>query len=201
MASTFWKLEGFVGAMESWGLTDVMLPFLLIFTIIFAVLEKSKLLGVERRNLNTVIALVISLITVIPHITGTFPSGMDPIEIMNSALPSVSIVIVAIIMLLILIGLFGQEQIFLGLSMPGWIAFISVIIILIVFGGAAGWWASGFTGWISEFFGDDGVAIVLMILVFGVIIAFITGGEGERERVGAAKRLGFDWSKMFGGGK
>src|SRR3989338_898131 len=201
MASTFWKLEGFIEGLESWGLTDVMLPFLLIFTIIFAVLEKSKLLGAERRNLNTVIALVISLITVIPHITGTFPSGMDPVEIMNNALPSVSIVIVAIIMLLILIGLFGQEQIFLGLSMPGWVAFVSLVVILIIFGGAAGWWAEGFTGWMSEFFGDDGVAIVLMILVFGVIIAFITGGEGERDRVGAAKRLGIDWSKMFGGGK
>src|SRR3989338_2266723 len=166
MASTFWKLEGFIEGLESWGLTDVLLPFLLIFTLIFAVLEKSKLLGTEKRNLNTVLALVISLITVIPHITGTYPAGFDPIDIMNSALPAVSIVIVAIIMLLILIGLFAQEQVFLGLSMPGWIAFVSIIIILIIFGGAAGWWGGGFTGWIGNFFGEDAVAIVLMVLVF-----------------------------------
>lgn len=197
--ATAYNLEVFIESLESWGLIDVMLPFLLIFTILFAILEKSKLLGAEKRNLNTVIALVISLITVIPHVTRTYPAGFDPITILNNALPSVSLVIVAIIMLLILIGLFGQEQVFLGLSMPGWIAFISFVIILIIFGGAAGWWASGFSGWIADFFGDDAVAIVIMILVFGIIIAFITGGEGERERVSAAKRLGFNWDKLFGG--
>ena len=37
------KLEGFVRTLESWGLTDVMLPFLLIFVIVYAILQKTKI--------------------------------------------------------------------------------------------------------------------------------------------------------------
>ena len=35
--------------------------------------------------------------------------------------------------------------------------------------------------------------------VFGIIIAFVTGG-GEHEKVGALNRIGIDWGKLFGGG-
>ena len=63
---------------------------------------------------------------------------------MNNALPQVSIVLVAVIFMLILIGVFGQEQVFLGVAMPRWIMFFSLITILIIFGGAAGWWTNYF---------------------------------------------------------
>src|SRR3989338_1914772 len=163
--------------LESWGLTDALLPFLLIFTIIFAVLEKSKVLGEEKRNLNTAIALIFSLIVVIPHLTGNLPAGYDPVLIINSALPSVSLVVVGVIALMILIGVFGHERVTLGMSMPGLVAFFSVVTLIIIFGSAAGWWASGFDNWLESTFGSDALAVVIMILVFGVIIAFITGGS------------------------
>jgi len=47
-------------------------------------------------------------------------------------------------------------------------------------------------------FGSDALAVVVMLIVFGVIIAFITGGEGEREKVGIMRRLGVDLPKMLG---
>src|SRR3989344_8777090 len=98
MATQLFGLEGFVRALEGWGLTDVMLPFLLVFTLLFAVLEKTKVLGDQKRNLNLTISLVISLLVVIPHVTNSYPGGMDVVDIMNKALPSVSIVIIAVIM-------------------------------------------------------------------------------------------------------
>ncbi len=199
MASNAFQLEEFVRVIESWGLVDILLPFLLIFTIIFAVLEKTKILGEEKRNMNTAIALIFGLIVVIPHITGNLPAGYDPVLIINSALPSVSLVVVGIIALMILIGVFGHEKVTLGMSMPGWVAFFSVVTLIIIFGSAAGWWASGFASWLESTFGSDALAVFVMIVVFGVIIAFVTGGEGEREKVGIAKRLGMDFPKMFGG--
>ncbi|MBW2981088.1 hypothetical protein KY360_06755 [Candidatus Woesearchaeota archaeon] len=200
MVSQAYQLEGFVSTLEAWGLTDVMLPFLLIFVIIFAVLEKSKLFGEEKRNINTVIALVFSLLVVIPHVTNRYPAGMDVVDILNTALPAVSIVVVAILMLLVLIGIFGHEKVFLGMTAPGWITFVSIMIILLIFGNAAGWWGSGWEVWLNRYFGSDAIAIIIMLLVFGVIIAWITG-EGSREQVGAWKRMGVDFSKLFGGGK
>ena len=198
MVSSAFKLEEFGRILESWGLIDVLLPFLLIFTLIFAVLEKSKILGEEKKNLNTAIALIFALIVVIPHITGNLPAGYDPVLVINSALPSVSLVVVAVISLMIMIGVFAHEKIYLGLTMPGWIAFISVILLIIIFGSAAGWWTTGFDDWLDSTFGSDALAVFIMIVVFGVIIAFVTGGEGEREKVGMMKRIGMDFGKMFG---
>lgn len=199
MASNAFKLEEFGRTLESWGIVDVLLPFLLIFTIIFAVLEKTKILGEEKRNMNSAIALIFSLIVVIPHITGNLPAGYDPVVIINSALPSVSLVIVAVISLMIMIGVFAHEKIHFGLSMPGWVAFFSVVTLIIIFGSAAGWWVSGFDTWLERTFGPDALAVFVMIVVFGVIIAFITGGEGEREKLGGLKRMGIDFGKLIGG--
>ena len=62
MVSRAFNLEEFVRTMESWGLTDVMLPFLLIFTIMFAVLQKTRILGEEKRQINMVVSLVFGAI-------------------------------------------------------------------------------------------------------------------------------------------
>ena len=144
MASRAFNIEEVGRILESWGLMDALLPFLLIFTIIFAVLEKSKILGDEKRNMNSAIALIFALIVVVPHLTGNLPAGYDPVLIINSALPSVSLVVVGVIALMILIGVFGHERVTLGMSMPGWVAFFSVVTLIIIFGSAAGWWASRF---------------------------------------------------------
>ena len=200
MVSQAFQLEEFFRRLELWGLTDVMLPFLLVFTILYAVLQKTKLLGEHKNNLNLIFALVMSLSFVIPHVTNSYPGGWDPIDIMNKALPAFSITAIAVIMLLILIGLFGHDVVFLGAALPGWIAFLSFMTILLIFGSAAGWWASGFNGWLGDFFGEDAIAIIIMLLVFGIIIAFITGDSGESEARSSMKRMGVDFGKLFGGG-
>lgn len=195
------KLEGFVRTLESWGLTDVMLPFLLIFVIVYAILQKTKILGESRKNLNVIISVVMALLVVIPHVTGRFPADSDPVVIINDALPQVSIVLVAVVFLLILIGVFGQESVFLGVTMPGWITLISLIIIVLIFGGSAGWWDSGFGTTLENFFGTEGVAIFIMLVVFGLIIAWITSDSKEKEGVGIMRRMGFDFERLFGGKK
>lgn len=194
MDSTFKNIfEG----LEKVGFVDVFLPFLLIFTLIFAVLEKSKILGEGKKNMNVGIALIFALLTVIPHVTGNFPAGFDPVEIINAALPSVSLVVVAIIALMILIGVFAHDRIMLGLTAPGWIGLFSILAIVFIFGSAAGWWSNGFMSTMENTFGANVLAIIIMLLVFGIIIAFVTGG-GEHEKVGALNRVGLNLGELFG---
>jgi|TARA_B100001964_G_scaffold180511_1_gene199450 hypothetical protein len=197
LAARSFELEEFARVLERWGMVDVMLPFLLIFTLIFAVLEKTKILGEEKRNLNSALALIFSLIVVIPHVTGNLPANFDPVLIINSALPAVSLVVVAIISLMIMIGVFAHERLYLGATMPGWIAFFSVLILIIIFGSASGWWYDGFDTFLDRTFGSDALAIFIMLVVFGTIIAFVTGGEGERDKIGSFKRMGMDFGKLF----
>lgn len=183
-------------------LTEVLLPFLLVFVLVFAVLEKTKILGQDKKNFNVVVALVMALSVVIPHVTNQysvigFSSGADPVDIINSALPSVSLVVVAIVMLLILIGVFAHDKVFLGLTMPGWIGFFSILTIIFIFGSAAGWWYGDLNSQLERFFGEGVVEVVIMILVFGIIIAFITG-EGKADKNGALQRIGVNLGELFG---
>lgn len=198
MVAQDFRLEPFFRDLDRWGLTDVLLPFLLIFVIIFAILSKTKILGETKKNLNVVVAVVVGLLVIVPHITGRFPANADPVLIINDALPQVSIVLVAVIFLLILIGVFGQDFVFLGVTMPGWITLVSLIVIILIFGGSAGWWDSGFGTTLQNFFGTEGVAVFIMILTFGLIIAWVTGDSKEREDRTVLNRLGMDFSKLFG---
>jgi len=50
--------------LQSEILTKFVYPFLLIFFIVFAVLEKTKVLGDDRKQLNALVAFVIGLIFV-----------------------------------------------------------------------------------------------------------------------------------------
>ncbi|MBS3132379.1 hypothetical protein J4212_08155 [Candidatus Woesearchaeota archaeon] len=201
MASEAFKLDRFIEILEQWGLTDVLLPFLLIFTLIFAVLEKTKILGEDQRNMNTGLAIIFALLVVIPHVTGDLPTGYDPVELINAALPSVSLLVVALVSLMILIGIFAHDKIYLGLTMPGWIGFFSVGGIILIFGGAAGWWGNGgFTQWLGDTFQDDALAVVVMLVVFGVIIAYVTGGSESSKKASNMQRLGINLKELFGGG-
>ena len=198
MAST--TLGNLAESLQRTGFVDVLLPFLLIFTVIFAVLEKTKILGEGKRNLNVGLSFIFALLVVVPHVTGNFPAGYDPVAVINAALPSVSLVVVAIIALLILIGVFAGDKLVFGMSSAGWIGLFSLITIVFIFGSAAGWWQTGFLDWLESLFGTDVVAVVIMLLIFGIIIAFVTGG-GEGEKVGAMGRIGSALNDLIGGRK
>ncbi len=66
MGEIFWKPA--FQFLYDLGLFDVVLPFILVFTVVFAILEKTKILGQEkdkpRTKLNSIIALCLGLLTV-----------------------------------------------------------------------------------------------------------------------------------------
>lgn len=199
--------------LESYGFTDVILPFILIFTILFATLQKVRILGEGKRNFNITLAFAITLMVIIPHITmgtadpfdGRLINGMpDAIEIINNALPSISVLVVAVIMLLLLIGLFGGESKWMGSSLSGWIAIIAFLAVAWIFGGAAGWWGYGQRsysyGWFVATFGEDTVALVVAILILAVIIWFITREDTKQEKASLLAKVGDEVGRLFGGG-
>ena len=158
--------------LESWGMLDVMLPFLLIFTVVFAVLQKANIFGQDSKRFNVIIALVLAMVFVIPHIIGTYPSGQDPVVIINNFLPDVAMVLIAIIMVLMLSGVFGYHT---SDNTSGWILFIAFAVVIYLFGISAGWWDK------LKYFNvsSETLSIVLVLLVFGIIIAVVTSEGGN----------------------
>ena len=169
-ADTFQRLDAM-------GLTDVMLPFLLIFSIVFAVLNKAKIFGKDKKNIDVIVALVIALLVVKPHVTGAYPPGGDVVEIMNNAIPHVSIVIIGIVMLLIMIGVFGVNIDLAGSSLGGIVALLAALIVFFIFGKSAGWFGGNLPSWLGFLNNPDTLALIVVLLVFGIIVAFVTGED------------------------
>lgn len=172
----------------------MLLPFLLIFTVVFAVFQKTKILG-EKKSYNVIMALVLSLMTVIPHVTHSYPLRYDPVEILQKALPTVSIVVIAVIMLLLLVGIWGAEADWVGANtISGGIVILSAIAVIWIFGASADWWRGW--SWLEGIFGPDSVAIVVMILVFGLVIWFVTRDEKTSKGDGFMKQMGSMFKKQ-----
>ncbi|MBS3133410.1 hypothetical protein J4470_04815 [Candidatus Woesearchaeota archaeon] len=182
--------------LDNMGVIDSLLPFILLFTILFAVLQKTKIIGEGKKQFNTVIALILSLMVVIPHLTGRYPPGKDVVTIMNTTLPQVSLLVIAILAALLLIGVFAPGVMFGGTGMGALMGLFSLVAVVYIFGNAAGWWKG--TGAFNFLNNPDTQAVLIIILVFGLIIWFIT-----REDTGGAdlmNRIGGFFQKPFGRG-
>ncbi len=184
--------------LENVGVADVLLPFILVFTVIFAILQKIKLFGDESKRFNVVIALIIGLAVVIPHVLR--PSENDVVNIMNKAFPSVSLFIIAILAVFLLIGLWGAKPKFTK-GAGGWLSLIAIIIVAAIFTYAAGWWGRGYLpNWLYWLDDPGTITLIVIILVFVIVVGYITGGEkGEGE--GSWKKFREGLGELFGGGE
>jgi hypothetical protein len=175
------------------GFLDVILPFILIFAIVFAALRTTKILG-DDKKIHTVIAMVMGFTVVIPHALNMYPENMDAVNIINRSLPNVSIVLVAVLMVLVILGVFGTNVSLASSSLGVWVMIVSIIVVALIFGNSAGW-----PKWLSFMNDSTTRSIVIIILIFGVIIAFITGGDRETEGKRGMGKLMEDWGKSLGG--
>lgn len=181
---TYFDFRGLIFSLERMGLLDVILPFLLIFTVIFAVLQKSKILdggdATMMKKYNVVVALVMAFAVVIPHVTGAYRGFTSPVDIINNALPAVSVVLIAIVMFLLLIGVFGK-QLDIGADggVGGFVTLVAVGTVGTIFAISAGWLDRGLPRWLDFLRDPQLQALIVVIVVFGLLIKFITAEEKE----------------------
>lgn len=158
---------------QQYGLMDFLLPFVLVFTIVYATLRKTHILG-DKKNFDVVIALVLGLLFVVPHLTGSYPLGYDPVQVMNESLPSISLVSVAAIMVLLLMGIFGTS--FTATFAPV-VAIAALGFVVYIFGSSLGVWigpSDTFSWWTPEI-----TELMIVVLIFGIVIWFITKEPSE----------------------
>jgi type III secretory pathway component EscS len=181
-----------IAQLQFLGVADVLLPFLLVFAISFAMLQKTQVLhsttaGEPRnRKLDAVVALVLGMMFVFPHIVWGTPDPfnpylingfVDPVKVINNSLPQISVVIIAVLMGMLLLGMFGRKTAGSG-QVNTFIVTLTLVVVVYVFGTSAGWFGNGlFPRWLW-FLQDSGtVSLLIVILVFGLIVYFITRDE------------------------
>lgn len=122
---------------KEFGLFDVILPFILVFSVIFAILEKTRLLGTEevggkqipRKNLNSMVAVVFAFLVVATN---------KIVNAINIALPNIVLLIILVISFLLMVGIFykteelefSRKYRLLTNWMVGFLLFFTILIFL-----------------------------------------------------------------------
>ncbi|MDD9953750.1 MAG: hypothetical protein OXR66_05430 [Candidatus Woesearchaeota archaeon] len=197
-------IENALLSLKDFGVYDILLPFILVFTVTFAIMDKVKVF--DERKINGTIAFVLGLATIFPHVLWGTPdptdailtSGLvDIVEVMNNALPNISVVVIAILMALLIVGVMGKRITLGDNSLSGWVAFLAFVIVAYIFGSKAGWWS--FPGFLRSLNNPDTLALVLVILVFAIVIWLVTR-ESDKERM-TKEKFGDKFAKLLGGGE
>ncbi len=166
--------SNFVYWLDFWGVRDIILPFVLIFTIFFAVLQRIHLFGQADKKYNVALSLAIALLVVIPHATGMYPVHADVVNIINDAIPEVALLVIVVVLLLMMLGLgLGKSY---GVAVTGWIALLAAAVLLMIF-------VNAITPLPLLSYIDPSIqALIVILLIFGLIIWFVTREPSESKK-------------------
>ncbi len=168
--------------LEKFGFFDVILPFLLIFTIVFGILEKTRIFGVEeiegkkypRKNINAMVAFVIAFFVV---------AAKEIVRAIQVSLPQVALLLVVLVCFMMLAGSFMADKEFSFEKRKGWVIFLTVtmfIAIVLIFINAFGW-LKPFIDWLKTFPLTFVVPVVLIVVIIAAILFIVGGGPKKKE--------------------
>ncbi|MEM2089570.1 MAG: hypothetical protein QXL88_00535 [Candidatus Pacearchaeota archaeon] len=149
-------------------LYNVVLPFLLVFAIVFAILEKTKVLGEDKRHIDLLVAFCIAFI---------FVGVPAMVNVTLRLIPVVSLIIVILLCFLLLFGFAGINvteskflKIFLGIILG-----IALTIVIL--------WASGALEKIrGARISETTLNYLIFISIFIVAIVVVLIGSKKAEK-------------------
>jgi predicted membrane channel-forming protein YqfA (hemolysin III family) len=158
-------LQGWADA----GVFAYVLPFLLIFAVVFGILSRIKIFGEDNRAVNAIIALAVGLLSLQFSFVPSF---------FSQVFPTLGVGLSVLLVAIILMGVFinwedkgedkGWKTAFIIIG-----AVIALIVVLAAFSSDL-WWNSW---WWQEYSG----AIILGIIIVAVIgVAIGVGNRGRR---------------------
>jgi hypothetical protein len=142
-----------------------VLPFLFIFPAVFAILQKSQIFGEGKKQIDSLIALAIALITI---------SFANAVGIINSLVPFLAVSAAIILVLMILMGLISKEGDFdkaYGDSFKKWMSGLAVIAVALAVLVSTGAWDYLYYNLIEK--GSSGIFTNVVFVVLIAIVAWI----------------------------
>lgn len=163
------------------GFYDVVLPFLFVFTIVYAVLQKSAAFGtdngVPKKNVNALVAFVVGFLFV------ASVSRVASFELIGQRM---ALALVAMVMVGLVLGAFGQH-LSVGKSKVYWVLVFIITISIFVS-------ALGFSDYISGRAIADIILTpwLVMVAFFLGVVWFIvrddSGKSGSKKNEGVSKK-------------
>ncbi|OGI12743.1 hypothetical protein A3K64_00700 [Candidatus Micrarchaeota archaeon RBG_16_36_9] len=150
--------------LQNWIFTKFLFPFLLVFFLVFAILEKTKLFGDGKKQLNALIAFVIGLI---------FVGAVYPKLVVENMILFLTVAMVIVFVVLLLWGfVFGEiKEGFKPADWMKWILGIAIGVGVVV----AVIYATGINTKIGTFFANQSQiwTNIAFVVVIAVALALI----------------------------
>src|SRR3989338_927294 len=153
--------------LENLAFLDIVLPFLLIFAVVYGILTWMNIFG-DNKAVHVIIAIVLGLLSVRLPFFSQFLAEISP---------RLGVGLTILLGLLILVGLFTPDK---SRGVISWILFavgaVIFIIILVQSGNVLGQYGYG-----SGYFSEQIIGWVVMVaILIGVIVAIVAGkGSGD----------------------
>ena len=201
LAQSGGQLRGVFQYLMDLGFLDFVLPFILIFVVFFAILQKVVLFKASHkwdatnkkwiptvdtdkipdRKVNALISLAIALIITIPHAAGMYPTEMDPVVLIASCLPSTVVVLAAVFVIMMLLGFAGAHK---TSATQMLVAFIGVCLLVFLFliNIFPAFFPAGFY-WLAD---PTIQALLFVLLIMALVIYWVmkpAGGEPVPKRL------------------
>ena len=148
--------------LEQLGFFDYVLPFLIIFALVFGILTKINIFE-QNKGINAIIALAVGLMALQFGFVSAFFSEL---------FPRLGIGLAIILSILVVVGMFMDYDEGWGRWMMFGIGAVIVIVVLAQTAEAGSWWYSGW--WWS-----DNIGTILVLAAFVAIIGIIVGASGK----------------------
>ncbi len=192
--------------LEEFGLFDVFLPFLLIFSLTFFIAQSIP--HVENKQAG-ILALVVALIAIATHVTDFGGANIDVVDFIHGLIPGLTGLVVGIIAIFFILAVIApgfMKQMREGkISPPSIIIIIALIIatyLIVSQAGILGEGSSVSLGFLGSWLEDpENVTWVVMLIIFGASIWFITRPEGKDDDDGKDKLLYNLFKNLFTGHK
>lgn len=171
--------EGIISFMRSLGFFKVVLPFLLTFALVYAILDKTMVLGVEhgtkdepKRSLNAIIAFCVALFVV---------GSTRVVALINEALANIVVVILLLVFFLATVSVFMKDGGTFDFTKEHKWVFVSLvvavfIVFLLIFLAAIGWLEPTWN-WLRANWNEDYVATIIFLIGISVFIGFLVRPE------------------------
>jgi len=165
------------------GVFEVILPFLLTFTLVYAILQRSKVLGEGKKNLDAMVAVSIAIITV--------GSSYVVQGILQVSAQMVMVLMLGVFFLLLVGSFYKEGKIWdKDEGLPKWLQHTFIVIIFVAIisiflhairrqSGQS--WLEFIIDYLARYWDSTAVAsIILVLLIIGFII-YVTG-EKTKEK-------------------
>ncbi len=185
------NLQSVLVVLNNWGLQDLWIPFILIFALIFAILQKIKIFSkkyqppapagggaappaydVGDKKINGILAFTISLMLAAGHALRYYPPEYDPFIIITTFIPQTGIALVAILLAILMIGFIplGTNKTLKDNGLM--LFFVTIALAAVLISVLSGIWPTFAPDWLR--FNPLLQAVLLVIAVMILVIWWVT---------------------------